>query len=469
LKRRARDRLRVLAVAFFARAAVIAWGASRFPAAADGTFYNHIAERIASGNGYTWVWPDGAVTFAAHYPIGYPALIAPLYALFGAHAFLAMVVNAIFGSLASVAAYDLVRASGWGRRAGLFSGVAVAIHPALVPYTIAIMTEGVTASLLVIAAALAARYKIEPPRGRGSLRSKTRWIVMLGIALGVATLVRPQSILLAPFFGWLASHGNFFSRARVAVVTALIAIACCLPWTARNCVRMHRCALVSVNAGWNLLIGEESTSGAWQPIDVPDNCKTVWDEAAKDECFDREARARILRSPGNYLLEIPKKLSVTFDYYGGAPWYLHESNADAFGDSAKANLGILETIFSRLVLAGALLSFAVNSRRFAIGWIVALFGLPFAFLRAGYVATLALAAAILFSRGARENVALGSAAWTIALTALTHAIFFGAGRYGLVSSPFICIVCASCGVRAWRGKVRPSLATKSFKNSFSKS
>ncbi|MEO7112447.1 MAG: glycosyltransferase family 39 protein [Polyangiaceae bacterium] len=460
MSRRARDRLAVLAVAFLARAALLGWGASRFPAAADGTYYHRIAERIASGNGYTWVWPDGAVTFAAHYPIGYPALIAPFYALFGAHAFLAMLVNALFGTLASVAAYDLVRASSWGRRAALFSGIGVAIHPALLPYTLAIMTEGVTASLLVIAAALAARFRLQP---------KTRWIVMLGIALGIATLVRPQSILLAPIFGWLASRGSVFSRTRVAVVCCAITVACCLPWTARNCVRMHRCALVSVNAGWNLLIGEESTSGAWQPIDVPENCKTVWDEAAKDDCFERVARARIKNNFGKTLSEIPKKLSVTFDYYGGAPWYLHESNADAFGDSAKANLGILETIFSRLVLAGALLSFAVIYRRSAIGLVVALLGFPFAFLRAGYIATLALAAAILFSRGANNNVALGSAAWTIALTALTHAIFFGAGRYGLVSSPFICIVCASCATRAWRGKVRPSLANKSFKNSFSKS
>ncbi len=457
---RTRDRLLVSAIAFVARAGVVAWGATTFPAAADGKYYDLIAARVASGNGYTWVWPDGAVTYAAHYPIGYPALIAPLYALFGAHAFLAMIVNALFGIAGAVGAYELVRASGWGKRAALFSGIAFAVHPALVPYTLAIMTEGVTASLVVIAAALAARYKIQP---------KTKWIVMLGICLGVATLVRPQSILLAPFFGWLASRGSFLSRARATVVCCILTVVCCLPWTVRNCVRMHRCALVSVNAGWNLLIGEESTSGAWQPVDVPENCKTVWDEAAKDECFDREARARIRSRPGNFLSEIPKKLSVTFDYFGGAPWYLHESNADAFGDSAKTNLGIVETIFSRLALAGALLSFAVISRRFAIAQIIALAGFPFAFLRAGWIATLALAAAISCSKRARENVALGSAAWMLVATAFTHAVFFGAGRYGLVSSPFICIVCASCGVRAWRGKVRPSLATKSFKNSFSKS
>jgi hypothetical protein len=116
-----------------------------------------------------------------------------------------------------------------------------------------------------------------------------------------------------------------------------------------------------------------------------------------------------------------------------------------------------------------LLSFAFISSRSRVSVIVALAGFPFAFLHAGYVATLMLAAAILFSKAARENVALASAAWTLVLTAFTHAIFFGAGRYGLVSSPFILIVCASCGVRAWRGKLSPSLAIKSFRNSFSRS
>jgi hypothetical protein len=457
---RARDRLVVFAIAFAARAGAIAWGGSRFPAAADGTYYHRIAARIASGNGYTWVWPDGTVTFAAHYPIGYPALIAPLYALFGAHAFLAMIGNALFGIASAVAAYDLVRASGWGKRAAFLSGIGVAIHPALVPYTLAVMTEGDTASLLVIAAAFAARSKIQ---------HKTRWIVMLGISLGVATLVRPQSILLAPLFGWLASRGPIFARARATVVCSLIAVACCLPWTARNCVRMHRCALVSVNAGWNLLIGEESTSGAWQPIDVPENCKTVWDEAGKDECFDREARARIASSPLHFLAEIPRKLAVTFDYFGGAPWYLHESNPSAFDDHAKTELAIVETIFSRLMLAGALLSFAFISRRSRVSQIVALLGFPFAFLHAGWIATLLLAVAILLSKSARENVVLGSAAWVLAATAFTHAIFFGAGRYGLVSSAFISTVCLSCATRSWRGNVSPSLAIKSFKNSFSKS
>ncbi|MGH7284313.1 MAG: glycosyltransferase family 39 protein, partial [Polyangiaceae bacterium] len=383
------------------------------------------------------------------------------YALFGSAPIVAMLVNTLFGAACALSAYELAHASGWGRRASIASGMLVAIHPALVPYTLAIMTEGVTASLLMVAAALAAHHR---------QRKKNTTLVLLGIALGIATLVRPQSILLAPIFGWIASRGNVAVRARTAAIALVIAVACCLPWTARNCVRMHRCALVSVNAGWNLLIGESTETGAWHPVDVPGECKTVWDEAAKDTCFERAARHEIAQNPIDFVSRMPGKLAVTFDYFGGAPWYLHESNASAFSDRAKEELGIVETIFSRIVLAVALFGFAwLEKKNAKASAAIALAGFPFAFLRHGWIGYAALAVAILASKLARKNPALATTAWTLVATAVTHAVFFGAGRYGLVSSPFSVVVCASAGARMLRGNPRPSLSMESFKNSFKRS
>ena len=141
MTRARRDGAIVFVTALAARLAVVAWAAGRFPAAADGTYYDIIARRVAAGHGYTWVWPDGAVTYAAHYPIGYPALIAMGYAVFGAAPWVAMLVNAIAGAGCAAAACALARRSG-DDRAALASGLLVALHPALVPYTAAIMTEG---------------------------------------------------------------------------------------------------------------------------------------------------------------------------------------------------------------------------------------------------------------------------------------------------------------------------------------
>jgi hypothetical protein len=307
----------------------------------------------------------------------------------------------------------------------------VAIHPALVPYTAALMTEGVTAGLLAIAVALAL----------GGERPATRRIVAAGVVMGLATLVRPQCLLLAPALGWIAALPLASTdRWKSAALVTAIAIACCLPWTARNCARMNRCALVSVNGGWNLLIGAQTENGAWHEPLVPEECRTVWDEAAKDLCFERAARALVARSPGAWIARVPDKIGVTLDYFGAAPWYLATSNPAAFTERDKVVLGSVETVFSRLLLVAALVTAArLEGPRSRARTALAAAGTLASLLVHAWLGYLALSAAA-FLLGARAPKA---ALWTgavVALTALTHAVFFGAGRYGLVVAPFVAVV-----------------------------
>ena len=74
----------VVALALAARGLVVGWAWGEVPPIADGTYYDILGRRIAEGQGYTWLWPDGAVTYAAHYPVGYPAIVALSYLVFGA-------------------------------------------------------------------------------------------------------------------------------------------------------------------------------------------------------------------------------------------------------------------------------------------------------------------------------------------------------------------------------------------------
>ena len=73
----------IFGLALALRLLVALWGAGRFPPADDGSFYHVVATRIAHGDGYTWAWPDGVITYAAHYPVGYPALLGAGYTLMG--------------------------------------------------------------------------------------------------------------------------------------------------------------------------------------------------------------------------------------------------------------------------------------------------------------------------------------------------------------------------------------------------
>ena len=358
-----------------------------------------------------------------------------------------MLVNALVGTAGAWAAFDLLsRAT--SRRLAVAGGLVVALHPALVPYTAALMTEGVTAALLVIATAFAERA-----HGATARRSAMAWFVATGVVMGAATLVRPQSLVLAPVLGWLAArpgavgvlpHAKRASmRAGLigAILATVLAIGVCAPWTARNCRRMERCALVSVNGGWNLAIGTQTTGGGWQEMVVPDACKEVFAEAAKDECFGGAARETILRDPLRWVARAPAKLRVTFDYFGAAPWYLHAASPEHFSFRAKVALGTVETIVSRLLLFAALVTARkLDGPRRLYREAVTAVGLVACFLSAGamgYVAC-ALALALL---GPRELLRLPRivpmTAAVLVATVVMHAVFFGAGRYGLVVVPFV--------------------------------
>lgn len=446
------DSLLVGLVAAAARLAVVLWAGDGIPPTADGSYYDVVARRIAEGHGYTWLWPDGAVTYAAHYPVGYPALVAAMYAVFGAKPVLAMLLNAVAGTVSVVAGYHLL-ARATSRRLAMLGGLAFALHPALVPYTAALMTEGMTTALLVVATATTARARDEAERGEGKRR--WRWLFVTGLVMGLVTLVRPQSLAYGPLLGWLAASKTerLAVRGLSAVLVTALTFAVCAPWTVRNCVRMERCSLVSVNGGWNLAIGTQTTNGAWQEMKVPEACKEVFAEAAKDACFGHDAVRVIEAAPVAWLARVPAKLRATFDYFGAAPWYLHQSNPARFPYSAKVALGTVETLASRLLLAAALVAvLKLPGPRKRARIAVTVLGLAACVLVPGTVGYLACAAAILLLGPralAQAPVIVPATAATILLTAATHAVFFGAGRYGLVVVPFVTLLAF---VRITRGE-----------------
>ncbi|MSP24647.1 MAG: hypothetical protein EXR75_05680 [Myxococcales bacterium] len=442
------DRWVAGAVALAARIAVVLWAQDRIPPAADGIYYHRLASRLSEGSGYTWLWPDGAVTHAAHYPVGYPAILAPFYAVFGARPVVAMMVNALLGALVAIAVHSLLTRSR-SRAIALTGALFAALHPALVAYTPAVMTEGVTAALLISAMALAALLR---PSSTGTHLSRLGLMGLLGSGalLGVVTLVRPQCLVFAPLLGLIATPRRA-SLARVGLQAAIVtaaALTICAPWTLRNCRKMGACALVSVNGGWNLLIGTNPRGhGGWAALETPDACREVFDEAAKDRCFGRAAAAQIAHDPAAWLALAPAKLRVSFDYCGAAGWYLHESAPEHFSASAKVALGIVETIVVRVLLALALVGCLPSRRaswkypRVAVARGAVLAGIAASLSASGALAFSALAIALAARRPTRDPLRSAALA-VLVMTALTHATFFGAGRYQLVVLPFIAALAA---------------------------
>jgi 4-amino-4-deoxy-L-arabinose transferase-like glycosyltransferase len=433
-----RDALIAASVGALLRVVFVIWAAARFAPVEDGRFYHVIATRMAAGEGYTWLWPDGVVTYAAHYPVGYPALVAAAYALVAPEPIVAMLLNAALGSLAVISVHRIA-ASVASRAGALLAALGIALHPALVAYTPALMTEGISAALLASAGwvALGAAH---------SSRARFwRWLLLLGVVLGLAVLVRPQSLLLAPLFGALAVQVSAGARTRALVAAAVTALSLvvCLPWTVRNAARMDRVVLVSANGGWNLLIGAiDGATGTFVPIEgdkVPAECRTVFGEVAKDACFGRAALASIAAAPLSWLALIPKKLGFTFDYSGAPGWYLHVSNPADFPESAKVFLGVAETVWQRLLVGLGLFALwrAPGPRKVARG-VLCVLGAACLFSPSAWISHALLpCAALLLGKRLAAHPPAAMAAAAVAATAVTHAVFFGAGRYSLVVFPLL--------------------------------
>ncbi|HWA71250.1 MAG TPA: glycosyltransferase family 39 protein [Polyangiaceae bacterium] len=419
------------------RLGVVAWAWQRFPPADDGSFYHKVADRIAHGLGYTWLWPDGAVTYAAHYPIGYPALIGLGYAFLGSHPEVAMLENAFLGALGVFAVHGLAARVGQ-RGPALLAGLIAALHPSVLFYTPALMTEGVTAA----AFALLAWLSLEARKG-----GKGR-IIALSVLAGVTVLIRPQALLLIPVFGAFASPAPGLARLRSAALVTALSVLVCLPWTLRNCQRLEHCTFVSANGGWNLFIGSaDKATGTWVSIDelgVPVECRHVFGEVDKDQCFGRAGLRNVLSRPGHFVSLIPSKLAATFDWSGAPGHYLNASNGSAFDAEAALTLGMVELLVQRAVLSVGLVALGLGAgprRRLrlslAVLALVCLLG-PALFARWWLVRSAWIAHLLLIPLLAcfgkelfrRPNFAFAAAA--VGATALTHALFFGAGRYGLV-------------------------------------
>jgi 4-amino-4-deoxy-L-arabinose transferase-like glycosyltransferase len=427
-------------------AIVFAWGDS-FPPADDGTFYHVVAQRIAQGLGYTWAWPDGAVTYAAHYPVGYAALIGSGYALFGSKPLVAMVLNALVGTLAVVAGHRLLWLSGRSRAANL-AALLLAVHPTLVAYTLALMTEGVVAALLLTLVwfVVAARSSPVP----------WLWYLGFGFLGGLLTLIRPQVLPLLGISPLLCGGPSLFRRALVALKVVAIALLVCAPWTLRNCEKLGRCSFVSANGGWNLLIGTAPEGrGGWVSLDeigVPLACREVFAEADKDKCFAEAALREIEASPLAWLALAPQKLSNTFDYGTSASYYLGASNALVMTPEATRWLGALEVLFWRVALLLSLARVGTSDGRLlASRRLLSIAAAPFVFLPMAWPAVLAVAGLGILASDCLERLT----AATLGVTALTHVVFFGAARYSLPTLPLLTCLSAVAfvwGREAWQAR-----------------
>ena len=413
----------------------------------DGHYYHLGASRIAAGLGYSEdVLVRGVTVWKpwTHYPVGYSGLLGIFYRVFGDGLLVAPLLNATLGAATAILIHRIALMHLGPGRARVAAGIA-ALHPGLIAYCPLVMTEIPTAFLLVLLVWTLQRF-----RGQ--------WLAVLlgGLILGVLTLMRPASLLLAPLLALCEARPLPRAALRGAAMLG-IALAVVMPWTVRNCMRMDGCALVSTNGGWNLAIGALTTTGRFQTLRGKDGCPVVTGQVQQDDCWADVGWRKIKESPGHWLGLAPKKLAQTFNHESFAIEYMREADPAAWPDARREAARELLTAAHLALLAAAALSIVAlplgrltkPEQYWQLALLILLSGLifygvaheehPFHWLM---VVAPVLAFASLPGRpylGAVGRMAMAA----VLVTGFTHVVFFGEDRYHLFLSPLLCLLAAA--------------------------
>lgn len=414
----------------------------------DGHYYHFGAQRIADGLGYSEdVMLGGFPHWKpwCHYPVGYSGFVGGLYKVFGQGLSVAPLGNAVVGALTAVLVHRIARhwlATGRSRLAGALC----ALHPGLILYTAVVMTEGLAAFTVLLGGWLALSFG--PRRGP--------WLS--GVAFGLSALVRPTALITLPLLAlvWDGSLRQRLTRTALASACALATIA---PWTVRNCRVMDGCALISTNGGWNLAIGALTETGRFTTLRAEDGCRDVTGQVDQDKCWGRVGRQLIQKDPLHWLALVPKKLAQTYNHESFAVGYLAQARPELWPDVKQNTWRSGLTVFHHLLMLSASLAAAslVLPKRWPWPqpvWMQAgLLAAAFAFYAYGlnsydyplyWGIVIAPVLAVLPLPGRPELRPAGYWLWgLVALTSLTHAVFFGEDRYHLTISPMLCILAAA--------------------------
>jgi hypothetical protein len=267
----------------------------------DAVMYDRLARGLISGEGYVLAGRP-----SAWWPVGYPAALAVVYAIAGAHALSGKLFNVVIGTLSVWLCYRLT--SRVSRSGGRLAGLAVAVLPSHVLASNLLTTETLATAVL-----LAAALMLWPPHSR-------RAALAGGLLVGLGALVRPVMLLIGP--AWLAACVAFPRYRRstlqatpVFVLGLAIAIG---PWAIRNWMALGTPVLVSTNDGYIMWAGNNPlatgtyllTNGvhAFAYAQRDPGVDRQAGEVARDRAYRERALAFIRAEPAAFVTRAVTKL-----------------------------------------------------------------------------------------------------------------------------------------------------------------
>ena len=219
------------------------------PGIHDQVSYDALARSLLAGDGYSfaqkWYPFTPANTPTAHWSFAYPVFLAGVYAVVGYHPLVARLLQGIVSSALICLLIYLIGRRVMDELTGLVAAGIAAIYGYFIYYNVALMTETYFIVCVLLALHLSLELKEQP--------TLARW-VGLGLALGVACLLRQTILIFIPFLLiWLFLELKnrpvrwWHFSIPIVVMTLLIA-----PWTIRNYVVYQEFLPLNSNVGYAL-------------------------------------------------------------------------------------------------------------------------------------------------------------------------------------------------------------------------
>ncbi len=344
--------------------------------------YDAQARGILEGQGILYPRdPDPHDTGPIARPPGYALFLAAVYTSFGRDASRWQRAQNLLDSLAPVLLFLLGEAL-FGPAVGFASGLVLAVTPHFAYYSNVMLPDEPCVALVLLGVLCVVK-------GRG--RAPLYWHALAGLALGLSTWLRPNTLALAAFLGLglLALEPRAVARKR-ALVLAGTAAAVVAPITLRNYLVYGAFVPVSTNMGIVLWEGIADAGGARFGA-FPADREVARDEArlfgepryrewwaspdgiARDRFRVRRSLAVIRENPGWFARAMLARMGQMLDYADNAPGFVAPTSP-VRGLVHAAQVGLTGTLLLAVAAGVGLLGLLSPRRALLLGIV------PFAYL-----------------------------------------------------------------------------------------
>lgn len=256
----------------------------------------------------------------AYWPVGYPGFLAGVLYLFGPTVIAGKVANLILSLVTLILLYRYCLSNFPRSSVANLSVLIYAVYPNNMGYSVSLNTEPLFTALL-LGSIVIVESKLTLLR-----------FVFVGVLLGLATLVKAQTLLLGPVLVFLLALDKWpvksirtvAERTGIGIIVMLAVIS---PWTVRNQNILGAPVPISTNGGMSLLAGNNPSMTTRLDQDYNDTDPifglanfSVKDQVAADKRAREAAFEWIVTHPDKFAALMPKKIFRLWVPDGESEW-----------------------------------------------------------------------------------------------------------------------------------------------------